>query len=89
MLGGMRLNESFPDADAAQRSAAVAELSARVAANLGLRPADVERSGLVDAYVTMGADDDALWTLWRLAGERFAPNLVETLIEVASRRRVQ
>lgn len=26
------------------------------------------------------SSDDALWALWRLAGERYAPELVETLI---------
>ena len=61
-----------------------AELSAGVAERLGLRRVDVERSGLVDAYVTMGANDDALWALWRLAGERYSPHLVEALIEVAA-----
>jgi response regulator RpfG family c-di-GMP phosphodiesterase len=44
---------------------------------------------LVNAYRAMTSarddgggmsSDDALWALWRLAGERYAPELVETLI---------
>jgi response regulator RpfG family c-di-GMP phosphodiesterase len=44
---------------------------------------------LVDAYVAMTttqepgrqrSSDEALWTLWYLAGERYAPDLVEELI---------
>ena len=83
MLGGMRSNE---------RSRTVAELSARVAENLGLGPAGgipprKHIVGLVDEYVAMTArmpNDDALWALWRLAGERYAPKLVDALIEVAA-----
>jgi HD-GYP domain-containing protein (c-di-GMP phosphodiesterase class II) len=76
-----------------ERSRTVAELSARVAENLGLPraggiPPENQIVGLVDAYVAMTArmpNDDALWALWRLAGERYAPKLVDALIEVAAR----
>jgi len=84
------------------RAAKVARLSARIADRLGLEPADaLVRSQivrLVEAYVTMTTaredgppltHDDALWALWRAAGERYATEVVDALIEVAGRRRTE
>ena len=69
-----------------------ARLSARIADRLGLRPDDAMRvqvARLADAYVKMTAarsGDDALWALWRQAGEHYPTDLVDVLIEVSGSR---
>lgn len=54
--------------------------------------------GLVDAYLTLTTaradgpaltSDEALWTIWRAAGERYKAEVVDALIEVVGGRRSQ
>ncbi len=73
-------------------------LSTRVAQRLGLPVAMArtpEITRLVDAYLTLAAQrlgrsgspsDDALWTLWRHAGETYPPALVDALILAVGER---
>ena len=84
----MLLFDEFSDPVQAERSRTIALLSARIANQLGIFE-------LVDAYVTMTtsrphlpclSSDDALWEL--LGDQRYAPELVDALVEVAGDRRV-
>jgi HD-GYP domain-containing protein (c-di-GMP phosphodiesterase class II) len=55
-------------------------------------------AGLVDAYLTLTTarddrpaltSDEALWAIWRAAGERYKAEVVDALIEVIGGRRAQ